>query len=131
MSQEAMKQHGAFSWNELMTTDVNAAQAFYGELLGWTLQPFEGGEMDYTLAKIGDSEVAGMMTMPPEAEGMPPAWSSYVTVDDVDARTARAESLGGKVCVPPRDIPNVGRFSVISDLQGAMLGLITYVDKPQ
>lgn len=131
MGQEAMKQHGAFSWNELMTTDVSAAQAFYGELLGWTLETSKYNGMDYTIAKTGDREVSGMMTMPPEADGMPPAWSSYVTVDDVDARTARAESLGGKVCVPPRDIPDVGRFSVISDTQGATLGLITWLDKKE
>lgn len=128
MSQEAMKKHGAFSWNELMTTDVEAAKHFYGELLGWKLQPFDGGEMEYTIAKVGGQEVAGIMAMPPEDEGMPAAWGSYVTVDDVDKRTARVASLGGKVCVPPRDIPNVGRFSVIGDPQGIMLGLISYFD---
>jgi predicted enzyme related to lactoylglutathione lyase len=129
MSQDAMKKHGMFSWNELMTNDVEAAKQFYGELLGWSLQPFEGGDMEYTIAKVGDKEVAGIMALPPESGGMPTAWGSYVTVDDVDARTARAESLGGKVCVPPRDIPNVGRFSVIGDPQGIMLGLISYHDK--
>lgn len=129
MSQEAMKQHGVFSWNELMTTDVTAAKAFYGELLDWSWQDIEGAEMDYSMAKVGDREVAGMMTMPAKAQGMSPAWGSYVTVDDVDARVARAESLGGKICVPPRDIPDVGRFSIIADPQGAMLALITYLNK--
>ncbi len=128
MSQEAMKQHGAFSWNELVTTDVAAAKAFYGELLDWTWQDIQAGEMDYTMAKVGDREVAGMMAMPAEAQGMPPAWGSYVTVDDVDARVARAESLGGKIRVPPQDIPDVGRFAVITDPQGAMLALITYTN---
>ena len=128
-NEEAMKKHGVFSWNELMTTDVKSAQAFYGELLGWSLTPFEGGEMEYTIVKAGDRDVAGIMAIPPDSDGMPAAWGSYVTVDDVDARTARAEALGGKVCVPPRDIPNVGRFSVIGDPQGIMLGLISYFNK--
>ena len=129
MSIESMKQHGASSWNELMITDLNAAKAFYGELLGWTLQDIKAGDMDYTMIKMGDKEIGGMMAMPPEADGMPPAWGSYVTVDDVDACTSRAESLGAKVCVSPRDIPDVGRFSVITDPQGAMLSLITYADE--
>ena len=129
MSKEAMKQRGVFSWNELMTSNVEAAKAFYGELLDWTLQDIKVGDMKYTMVKAGDREVGGMMTMPSHAEGMPIAWGSYVTVDDVDARTARVESLGGKGCVPPKDIPGLGRFAVIADQQGAMLGLITYFEK--
>jgi predicted enzyme related to lactoylglutathione lyase len=128
-NQDATKIHGVFSWNELMTTDVKSAQAFYGELLGWSFTPFAGGEMEYTIAKAGDRDVAGIMAVPPGSESMPAIWGSYVTVDDVDARTARAEELGVKVCVPPRDIPNVGRFSVIGDPQGIMLGLISYFNK--
>lgn len=128
-NQDATKMHGVFSWNELMTTDVKSAQAFYGELLGWSFTPFAGGEMEYTIAKAGDRDVAGIMAVPPGSESMPAIWGSYVTVDDVDARTARAEKLGGKVCVPPQDIPNVGRFSVIGDPQGIMLGLISYFNK--
>ena len=60
---------------------------------------------------------------------MPPAWGPYVTVDDVDAIAEQAEKLGGKVCIPPRDIPSVGRFTVIADPQGAVISAITYVKK--
>ena len=56
-------------------------------------------------------------------EHVPTAWLSYVTVDDVDASTSKAESLGAKVFVPPTDIPDIGRFSVIADPSGATLGL--------
>lgn len=129
MSLQTMKEHGVFSWNELVTTDVAAAKAFYRQALGWELQDLNGGGMDYTIAKKGEREVAGIMAVQKEAAGMPPAWGSYVTVDDVDARAARIESLGGKVLVAPRDIPNVGRFAVIADPQGAMLSLITYLKK--
>ncbi len=126
MDDQAMKQHGAFSWNELMTTDVAAAKTFYGALFGWTLRDEQTPEMVYTMAKLGDKETAGMMAIPDEAQGMPPSWGAYVTVDDVDKQVQRVEDLGGKVVMPPRDIPDVGRFAVISDPQGAMLTMITY-----
>jgi len=126
MDKQAMMQHGAFSWNELMTTDVPAAKAFYGELFGWEIRDEQTPEMTYTMLKAGDQDVGGMMAMPADAQGAPPAWGSYVTVDDVDKQAIRAEQLGGKLLIPPRDIPEVGRFAVISDPQGAMLTLITY-----
>ena len=129
MSLQPMKEHGVFSWNELMTTDVPAAKAFYRDALGWELRDLNNGGMNYTTARQGEREVAGIMTMPKDAPGMPPAWGSYVTVDDVDARVARVEKLGGRVLVAPRDIPMVGRFAVIADPQGAMLALITYPDQ--
>lgn len=127
MSEMEMKQVGAFSWNELMTTDVKAAKAFYGELLGWRMQDMNSAGMDYTMAKLGDKEIAGMMAIPDKAAGMPPTWGGYVTVTDVDQMLTRVEKLGGKICVPAQDIPDIGRFAVIRDPQGAMLSLITYL----
>lgn len=126
---EPMKQHGAFSWNELMTTDVDAAKSFYGKLFGWTLENMPMSDMDYIMAKAGDQEVAGIMAMPPESGGMPPNWGAYITVDDVEASAKQAEALGGKILMVPRDIPDVGRFCVISDPQGAVVSMITYVSK--
>lgn len=123
-----MKQHGAFSWNELMTTDIDGAKSFYKEMFKWQLEEMQS-EMPYTMATIGGQQVAGMMQNPPEAAGMPAMWGGYITVDDVDASAKQAESLGGKVLMDPRDIPNVGRFCVIADPQGAMLSLITYFDQ--
>lgn len=125
---DSMKQHGAFSWNELMTTDVEAAKSFYGELLGWTMQDLKMN-MPYTMVKAGDNEVGGIMKIPPDAAGMPPQWGAYVTVDDVDAMSQRVGEIGGKLIMPPTDIPDVGRFCVIQDPQGATLALITYIQK--
>ena len=125
MEQQAMKQHGAFSWNELMTTDVAAARAFYGELLGWEMRDEPTPNEPYTLLKAGNRDVGGMMAAD-DTQGALPAWMAYVTVDDVDKQVTRAEQLGGKLISPPRDIPDVGRFAVISDPQGAKLALITY-----
>jgi predicted enzyme related to lactoylglutathione lyase len=124
---EQYKQHGAFSWTELMTTDVEGAIDFYGKIFGWTTEKFDGGgDVDYYVSKAGDREIGGIMKIPPEAEGMPPYWGSYVTVDDVDASAKQAVELGGKVLLEPRDIPEVGRFAVIQDPQGACLSIITY-----
>lgn len=129
--EQAMLQHGAFSWNELMTTDVAGAKAFYGELFGWEMKDEQMPDMTYTMLKAGDREVGGMMAMPSEARGAPPAWGSYVTVDNVDERVEKVEKLGGTVIMSPRDIPEVGRFAVISDPQGAILTMITYNENCQ
>ncbi|WP_028574620.1 VOC family protein [Desulfonatronovibrio hydrogenovorans] len=122
-----LKKHGVISWSELTTSDVDAAKTFYGKLFGWSFEdmPMEG--MTYTMARADGGEVAGIMTLPPEAGSMPPAWTTYVTVDDVDAAAKMAVALGGQIFVPPQDIPEVGRFCVISDPQGAFISMITYL----
>ena len=120
------QQHGAFSWIELMTTDVEGAKKFYTQLFGWETEDMPMENMSYTITKIGDEGVGGIMPLPPEAEGVPPHWGVYVTVDDVDATARKAEELGGKIHVPPTDIPNVGRFCVIQDPQGSVISAITY-----
>ncbi len=126
---DAMKRHRAFSWNELMTTDVAGAKVFYGELLGWAMEDMQLN-MPYTMARAGGKEAGGIMAIPPELNGMVPQWGGYVTVHDVDASAVQAQELGGKLLVPPTDIPSVGRFCVIQDPQGATLSLITYVEMP-
>lgn len=119
------KTHGAFSWCELMTSDPSAAKNFYSKLFGWGLEEMNMG-MPYTVVKAGGQHVGGIMATPPNAQGMPPMWGCYVTVDDVDAVAKNAEQLGGKILVPPQDIPSVGRFCWIQDPQGASIGAIKY-----
>ena len=123
---EQFTQHGAFSWCELMTTDVAAAKTFYTKLFGWNTEEMTMPGMTYTVVKVGDKGIGGIMATPQEAQGMPPMWGAYVTVDDVDATAKTAEQLGGKLIVPPTDIPDVVRFCVIQDPQGAVLSAITY-----
>lgn len=123
---DPMKQHGLYSWNELMTTDVDGAKTFYGELFGWAFTEGKNEAMKYTMANINDEECAGLMGIPDEQSGMPPSWGAYVTVDDVDKSAEQVFQLGGKVLKAPEDIPEVGRFCVIQDPQGAVLMLITY-----
>ncbi len=123
------KLHGAFSWCELMTSDLEGAKTFYTGLFGWTMEEFPMQGMPYTVIKAGDREVGGMMATPPETAAMPPAWGTYVTVNDVDATAEKAKQLGGKVLIEPQDIPDVGRFCLIQDPQGACISAITYLDK--
>ena len=123
---ESLMKHGAFSWTELMTTDVDAARSFYGTLFGWTFEDFLGAGAPYTLVKVDGDVVGGMMTPSSECVGKPPAWGVCVTVDDVDATARQVEALGGKLLHPPTDIPSVGRFCVLQDPQGATLSAITY-----
>jgi predicted enzyme related to lactoylglutathione lyase len=125
---EPYKTHGAFSWFELMTTDVAAARDFYTKLFGWTTEDMPMEQGTYTVVKVKDKSAAGIMGMPPEAPGIPPMWGIYITVDDVDATAKKAQELGGKILMPPRDIPNVGRFCVIQDPQGASLAAIKYAE---
>jgi predicted enzyme related to lactoylglutathione lyase len=124
---DAFQTPGAFNWSELMTTDPEAATAFYAKLFGWQVEPMNMG-MPYNVLKVGDAAIGGIMGMPPGAPvGMPPMWMPYVTVADVDALVKQVVSLGGKVRMPPADIPSVGRFAVIADPQGAAINVITYV----
>ena len=121
--------HGRFVWSELMTTDTKAAGRFYSRVVGWKTQPFPGSETSdtpYTLWMAGERSVGGLMAMPADmkASGAPPSWSIYVGVRDADAAAAQALSLGGKVVVPPGDIPKVGRFAVLSDPQGASFSIL-------
>ena len=124
---DVYKTHGAFSWAELMTPDPKAAIAFYGALFGWTSEDMDMGSGPYHVLKAGDTQVAGVMGMPPDAPpGMPPMWGCYVTVDDIDATAKRCADLGGQVLMPPMDIPTVGRMAVLKDPLGAVISAITY-----
>jgi predicted enzyme related to lactoylglutathione lyase len=119
-----MPQNGTFCWNELATKDYGAAKKFYTELLGWQLQESNSAGMAYNEIVVGGQHIGGIYQMMPEQGDMPSQWISYVAVDDVDAKAKLVAELGGKVCVPPTDIPNVGRFCVITDPMGASLSLV-------
>ena len=133
MSERKMPAHGAFCWQELATTDLDAAQNFYKTLLGWEIKEgkapacegAEGPPMAYNEIVVAGQHVGGIHKMGPEFGGAPSHWMSYVAVDDVDASAAKVAELGGKVCVPPTDIPEVGRFCVVNDPTGAAISLIT------
>jgi len=114
---------GRFIWHELLTTDTAAAASFYSRVVPWRTQP--SNMPGYTLWMAGQTQVAGLMALPPEAAGTPPHWLIYVGTLSVDASCGQAQSLGAKVLKAPSDIPNVGRFAVLSDPQGATFALFT------
>ena len=126
MAEHTIPTHGNFCWNELATSKSEACKDFYTQLLGWTAHTCEVGDTNYTMFKVDGKDVGGMMQMTAEWGDPPPAahWMGYIAVDDVDAIAARVESLGGRTCVPPTDMPSVGRFSVITDPSGATISII-------
>jgi predicted enzyme related to lactoylglutathione lyase len=87
------------------------------------------GDTAYTMFLQGGKPVAGMMPQPPEMKGMPSVWMPYFAVADCDGTTEKARGLGARVHVPPTDIPNIGRFAVIQDPQGAAFAYIQGVPK--
>ena len=119
--------HGRFVWYELMTTDIECANAFYASVVGWGARNASLPGPAYTLFTIGESPVAGLVNVPGDARrtGATPHWIGYVGVDDVDAAVDRIKRLGGAVYVPPTDVPHVSRFSVVADPQMATLALVT------
>jgi hypothetical protein len=118
---QLVNEPGALAWNELMSSDVPAATAFYGKLFGWTAEKLEMPGMEYTELKLGDRSIGGAMNLP--MEGMPSAWGVYFAVDDCDKAAETATANGGTVMQPPMDIP-AGRFALLVDPAGAMFSVI-------
>jgi len=123
----AYQEPGALCWTELATRNAESAKAFYTQLLGWTAVPSKDPAMPYTEWALEDTHFGGMMEISdqwgPGWQDIPSHWMVYFMVQDVDERTARAAALGARVHVPPRDIPKVGRFAVLADLQGAVFAV--------
>ncbi len=118
---------GRFVWYELATTDIEAAKVFYASVVGWGTgaAPMPGSV--YSQFTAGDAPVAGLMKLTADASenGGAPQWLGFVGVDDVDIAAGRVKQLGGTVHVPPTDVPNITRFSIIADPQMAPLALVT------
>jgi predicted enzyme related to lactoylglutathione lyase len=114
---------GRFIWHELLTTDTAASAAFYQKALPWRTQP--SSMPGYTIWMAGQTQIGGLMALPAEAAGAPPHWLLYVGTPNVDATCAQAQALGAKVHKPATDIPNVGRFAVLADPQGATFAVFT------
>lgn len=119
--------HGTPSWVDLATPDPEASTAFYGELFGWEYEANETDQpgRDYLMASKRGRSTAGLMQLTDEmaASGMPPVWTTYITVDDLEATVAKVGPAGGQVLQPPMDVMDAGRMSVISDPTGAVVCL--------
>jgi len=126
---DAYKQHGAFSWSELIVDDVDSAIGFYTEVIGWEIEEMEMPQNKYYVLKSDGVPVGGIMGKPEGSEQIPDNWGTYITVNDVDETLAKAEAAGGKSVYPPMDVPGVGRMCAIADRSGAVVSIITYEDK--
>ena len=115
---------GAFCWSELLTRDTKAASQFYTKLFGWKTKVSEGAGFPYTHWQNGGADIGGMMAIQEQWGPMPACWVNYIQVVNCDETAAKTTSLGGKICMPPTDIPNTGRFAMLQDPQGAMFSVI-------
>ncbi len=117
-----------FVWHDLMTTDVEAAKAFYQKVIGWTYSSQHPG---YHVTLAGGHGVGGIMAMPDHLKGMAPFWSGYVFTPDVDAACRQAVEYGGKVLRRPWDIEGSLRMAVIADPDGAFLNIMQPLSKEE
>jgi predicted enzyme related to lactoylglutathione lyase len=120
---------GDFIWYELMTTDSDAAKAFYDAVVGWNFGESAPEYNGYLMIDTSDGVFAGgVLPITPEMQqhGARPTWLGYLNVNDVDQKVASIEAAGGKAYIAPTDIPNVGRIAMVADPQGAPF----YVMKP-
>jgi hypothetical protein len=121
-----MGESGTPCWFELATRGVEKAERFYKDVFGWSVKT--GSDAGFVYREFSPPGSAmpqgGMMELTPQHGPVPPHWMIYFTVEDCDADASHCQALGGKVVVPPMDIPNVGRFSVLADPAGATFAII-------
>jgi uncharacterized protein len=125
--EKRMASHGKFHWNELMTRDVNRAKKFYADTIGWTFDamPMPAGGTYWVAMEDGEPAGGIFDISGAEYAGVPECWMSYLAVDDVDARVAKAVKAGAKLMKPAFDVPGVGRIAILTEPGGAGVGWIT------
>ena len=110
-----------FCWMELTTHDLNGATEFYRKVFDWEIGDMPGAPVPYKMVNTGKEPGAGMMNTP--QPGIPNCWTVYIEVEDVDAMCAKIGEEGGKVWTEPMEVPDIGRFAIVCDPQGAYFGL--------
>jgi uncharacterized protein len=123
MGERTSYTNGTFSWVENATNDQDGAKSFYAALFGWEYDDRPVGDgIIYSMAQLGGKNVAAITPqMQDEREqGVPPHWNNYITVEDVDAVTAKVAELGGQVLAGPFDVMDAGRMSAFMDPTGAV-----------
>lgn len=112
---------GRFAWYELLTTDPDAARAFYPAVTGWGTAPFGGAGEPYTLWMNGEAPVGGMMELPAMARnaGAPPHWLAYIGTPDIDATVRDAEGRDATL-LHRGEVADMGKWAVLRDPQGAV-----------
>ena len=123
MSERTSYAPGTPCWVDLATPDLDAAEKFYGPLFGWEIPELpNSAEMGgYRRAKLNGRDVAG--AMPLMQEGQPPAWSTYISVDDADVIGRAIQENGGTMVAEPMDVATYGRLAIFTDPEGAFFGI--------
>lgn len=115
---------GAMCWNELLTKDAEAAQAFYSALFGWEYIVDENG---YIMIQNRGRNNGAMMQMDESFGAMPSMWQPYFTVADIDAAIEQAQAGGGTIIIPKTEAPGAGHFAYLSDPAGAHFYIIQLI----
>ena len=117
---------GLMGWNELMSSDIEKANAFYTALIGWDLGSSDMGDQGtYYMYNRGEAPAAGAVQMSPEMQAPMSYWMPYIGVTDVEEAVARAEKLGGQVYVPPTLLEDMDvHFAVLAGPDGATFGIL-------
>jgi uncharacterized protein len=123
MSERTSYTPGTPCWVDLATPDVEAAERFYGELFGWEIpeRPNSHEMGGYRRAILNGKDVAGVM--PLMREGQPPAWTTYVSVDDIEALGRAVQENDGTMIAAPMAVANYGRLALFTDPEGAFFGM--------
>ena len=129
---ETVNEHGAFTWSELMTNDVDRCGTFYNRLFDWehTTNDMPDGKK-YTTFLLNGQGLGGMLAITEEMGPVPPHWLPWFGASDCHAAVKRVVELGGKVLFPPAEFPGVGLGAVIQDPQGATFAVITLNEWPE
>ena len=115
---------GEFCWNELATTNVQAAKDFYGKVFGWKFTDHDMGEMTYTMIKRSETEFGGIWAIPKDKEKqIPPHWMAYILVENLEDCLEKARKHGASIMKPVTNAGDHGRFAIITDPTGANIAL--------
>jgi uncharacterized protein len=117
---------GTFCWIELGTTDSAAAKTFYTQLFGWEYEDHPMGPgMVYTMLKLNGKDIGALYELMPEmkAQGVPPNWLSYVSVNNVDETAEKVKAEAATLLKEPFDVMTEGRMAVVQDPTGAVFAL--------
>ena len=119
--------HGQFCWYDLITEDPAAAKRFYPPLFNWKIEafPFSSPDQPYDMWAVNGNTLGGVgkLSEQMKAQGIPSHWMPSVHVNSIDETASKAVSLGGRVMAGPMDIPETGRYAVLTDPQGAMIAI--------
>jgi predicted enzyme related to lactoylglutathione lyase len=118
--------HGTFSWADNSSTDQETSKKFYANVMGWGVDDMPlGDDQFYTMFQLDGRYAAGLGPMQSDmlAQGIPSHWTSYVTVEDVDAMVEKVNELGGTIIAEPFDIYDSGRMMVLQDPEGATVAM--------